>query len=258
MVKLIASLAFTGFVLMCFPAPLYAQENYEIQVYASPTMEKGRTIFELHSNFAFSGSKTGDAGTYPSNHVLHETIEITHGWNDWFETGIYFFNSIGSGGRSGYVGSHIRPRVAVPASWKWPVGLSLSTEFGFQKSAFADNTSGIEIRPIIDKKFGGVYLSFNPTVEKGFTGPYADKHFVFSPNFKMSVDASSKAALGFEYYGGTGRVFNWSPIADQQHQLFGVADLFLDPRWEVNMGMGFGLTSNTDRLIAKLLIGRRF
>ncbi len=241
-----------------FPAFLQAQENYEIQVYASPTMAKGKTIFELHSNYTVKGDKTGEGKLLPSNHAIHETIEITHGWNEWFETGIYFFNSIGSNGRTSYVGSHIRPRVAIPASWNWPVGLSLSTEFGFQKSAFADNTSGIEIRPIIDKTFSNLYLAFNPTIERGFSGPDVDKKFSFAPNVKAAYSIWPKAAFGVEYYGSTGHIFDTAPVAQQQHQLFLATDLYFDPRWEFNAGLGYGLTDVTDRMIAKIILGRRF
>src|SRR5664279_875381 len=89
-------------------ATLYGQDNYEIQVYGSETVEKGRTMVELHSNYTFAGSKTKEAGVYSTNHVFHETIEITHGWTPWFETGFYIFNTIGTDGRTNYVGSHIR------------------------------------------------------------------------------------------------------------------------------------------------------
>ena len=34
-----------------------AQENYEVQVYTSPTLAKNTTIFELHSNISPSGPK---------------------------------------------------------------------------------------------------------------------------------------------------------------------------------------------------------
>ncbi len=61
-----------------------------------------------------------------ANHILHETIEITHGWNSWFETGFYIFNIFGSGHRSNYVGSHIRQRISVPLDCDLPVALSIS------------------------------------------------------------------------------------------------------------------------------------
>jgi hypothetical protein len=39
-------------------------------------------MVELHSNFAIDGSKTIVDGVYPTNHAEHETVEITHGFND--------------------------------------------------------------------------------------------------------------------------------------------------------------------------------
>src|SRR6201996_1452561 len=114
--------------IFLFALSVKAQDNYEIQVYGSETVEKGHTMLELHSNFTFDGSKTVNDGELPTNHVFHETIEVTHGWTPWFETGFYFFNTLANNGRSAYVGSHIRPRIAAPADWHWPVGVSLSVE----------------------------------------------------------------------------------------------------------------------------------
>ena len=65
-----------------FAAP--AQDNYEIQVYGAETVEKGHTMVELHSNFTERGNTTSTDGTIPTNHQLHETLEITHG----FTTGL--------------------------------------------------------------------------------------------------------------------------------------------------------------------------
>src|ERR1700733_2226276 len=95
-------------------ADLKAQDNYEIQVYGSETEEAGHTMVELHSNYTFDGSTSIIDGVLPTEHVFHETIEITHGWTPWFETGFYFFNTLGNDGRTAYVGSHIRPRFAAP------------------------------------------------------------------------------------------------------------------------------------------------
>lgn len=215
-------------------------------------------MVELHSNYTINGSKVSSGSELPTNHVIHETIEITHGWTTWFETGFYIFNSIGSDGRTAYVGSHIRPRVAAPASWNWPVGVSISTEFGFQKAAFDPSTCSLEIRPIIDKKWGRTYISINPTLEKNFAGPDTGEGFIFSPNVKGSYDVSKSVALGLEYYGSTGPFFNYDPIQQQQHQLFLATDLNINPKWEFNAGAGYGFTSSTNKAIVKMIIGRRF
>ncbi len=62
--------------LCVIPFPVRAQDNYEIQVYGYETVEPGHTMVELHSNFAFEGSKTSQDGMLPTNHQLHETIEL--------------------------------------------------------------------------------------------------------------------------------------------------------------------------------------
>jgi hypothetical protein len=244
--------------LLSITFKLKAQDNYEIQVYGSETVEKGRTMVELHSNYTANGNTAGSEGELPDNHVVHETVEITHGWTPWFETGFYFFNSIGNDGRTAYVGSHIRPRFAAPLSWNWPVGVSISTEFGFQKKQFSANTTTLEIRPIIDKKWNKLYISVNPTLEKSFVGPDAKRGMIFSPNVKGSYDITKAVALGLEYYGSTGPFFHYYPYQQEEQQLFIATDLNVSPDWEFNGGIGSGFTDSTDKLIFKIIIGRRF
>jgi hypothetical protein len=116
------------------------------------------------------------------------------------------------------VGDHIRPRASVPESWKWPVGVSLSAEVGYQRSQYSQDTWTLELRPIIDKQIGRWYLSFNPTVDRAFHGPGVTQGVVFSPNFKAGYDFTKK----------------------------------------VNMGIGVGVTHSTDHLLVKFIVGRRF
>jgi hypothetical protein len=232
-----------------------AQDNYEIQVYASPTQTKGSTMFELHSNFTFDGQKNIIDGVRPSNHALHETLEITHGVTNNFEIGFYFFTNYASPYGYKYVGSHVRPRVSVPEKWHWPVGVSLSTEIGFQSSDYSSDTWSIEIRPIVDKQFNNLYVAFNPTFGVGLKGS-SDHSPSFEPNIKTSY-TFNKVALGLEYYGSIGQLDNVPKLSEQEHALFAVADLSIDPRWEINFGPGWGLTSVTDAFVFKIIIGRR-
>src|SRR5438105_4691849 len=129
-----------------------AQDSYEIQVYASETVPQGRTMVELHSNYTIQGERREINGVVPSRHAFHETLEITHGFTPWFETGFYVFSSIQPGHGWNWVGDHIRPRVRVPEEWHWPVGVSLSTELGYQQRKFSEDTWTWELRPIIDKQ----------------------------------------------------------------------------------------------------------
>jgi hypothetical protein len=235
-----------------------AQDNYEIQVYSYETVEPRHTMVEFHTNFTFSGSKSAEGGLFPTNHALHETIEITHGFTDWFELGFYLFTSARSGNGWDYVGDHIRPRVRIPAKWHWPVGVSLSNEIGYQRRQFSADTWTWEMRPIVDKQLGRWYLSFNPTIDRSLHGENSSRGFEFSPNFKLGYDFTKKISGGLEYYGALGPVTGFDPLREQQHQLFPVVDLNLSPKWEINFGLGVGMTRSTDHLIAKTIIGYRF
>jgi len=239
-------------------APASAQDNYEIQVYGGETVPPGTTMVELHSNFTAKGSKTTVDGLEPTHHAEHETIEITQGITDWFETGFYIFISIQPEGGWEWVGDHIRPRVAIPASWHWPVGLSLSQEFGYQRRKFSVDTWTWEIRPIIDKKIGRWYLSFNPTLDRSFHGESVHRGVEFSPNAKVSLDLTRHIAGGLEYYAAYGPLTGLDPLADQGQQFFPSIDLDLGPQWEFNFGVGIGATRSTDHLIIKCILGRRF
>jgi hypothetical protein len=239
-------------------SPASAQDNYEIQVYGADTVEPGHTMLELHSNFTFQGSKTIQDGLFPTEHALHETFEITHGFTSWFEVGFYIFTSERSGQGIDWVGDHIRPRVRVPESWHWPVGVSLSTEIGYQRRQFSQDTWTQEIRPIIDKQLGKWYCAFNPSLELSYHGENAGKAPGFSPNATIGYDFTKKINGAIEYYGSLGPITGFDPLHDQEQQLFPAINLNLNPKWEINFGAGVGMTASTDHFIAKMIVGYRF
>src|SRR6266481_1212145 len=237
---------------------LDAQDNYEIQVYGAETVEPRSTMVEFHTNFTAQGEKALINGVRPTYHAMHETIEITQGWTDWFETGFYIFTSARAGDGWDWVGDHIRPRVRVPEKWHWPVGLSLSNEVGYQRRAFSPDTWTWEIRPIIDKKLGPWYLAFNPALDRSWHGPGVNQGVTFSPNAKVSYDFTKKITGGLEYYASYGSLTGFDALKDQQQQFFPSIDVDFGPQWEFNFGVGVGVTRSTDHLIVKCIIGRRF
>lgn len=254
---------FLAFTLLLIAPPAHAQDNYEIQVYSSEATPENVTMVEIHSNFTVDGSKQVINGVLPSNHAEHETLEITQGWTDWFETGFYVFTSIQPGvGQNGggwsWVGDHIRPRFTAPESWHLPVGLSLSQEIGYQRRKFAEDSWNYELRPIIDKKLGRWYFAFNPAFDRALHGLNTGRGWEFSPNVKVSFDFTKKITGGFEYYGALGPVSNFDPISQQSQQIFPTIDLNLSPNWEFNFGAGADVTNSADHLILKCIIGRRF
>ncbi len=193
------------FALLCNALPACAQGNYEIQVYGAATVEPKSTMVELHSNYTPDGQKNVIDGVYPTNHQLHETLEITQGLTSWSEVGFYVFTSEQNGHGVQWVGDHIRPRVRVPDSWHWPVGVSLSTEVGYQRPVYSPDTWTWEIRPIIDKYLGRWYLAFNPALERTWHGPDIATGLGFAPAAKVGYDFTKVVSGGVEYYADYGR-----------------------------------------------------
>lgn len=248
------------FIIIFFTAIFYAapaQENYEIQVYGSQTQQRNSTIFELHSNYTFDGEREEVKGVRPTYHALHETIEITHGITNNFELGFYLFMNYLPGYGFRVIGTHLRPRIMAPAKWNLPVGLSLSSEIGYQSPHYSSETWSIEIRPIADKQFGKLYASFNPVLGVQLKGYEKEDAPAFTPNVKINYAFFKNAALGAEYYGDLGPLNAFEKLPQQSHALFATFDLLNSKHWELNAGAGFGLTSATDGFIFKVLLGRR-
>ena len=235
-----------------------AQGNYEIQVYGAETVAPKSLMVEVHSNFTPTGQKYIIDGVRPTNHQEHETLELTAGLADWAEVGFYVFTSEQSGYGISWVGDHIRPRVRAPEKWHWPVGVSISTEFGYQRAVYSPDTWTWEIRPIIDKTAGRWYFAFNPALEKSFNGPSTNSGYSFAPGVKVGYDFSKKINGGLEYYADYGQLWHFDSLHDQSQQIFAVTDLSVSPEWEINFGIGIGPTAGTDHLIVKGIVGRRF
>lgn len=244
------------FLLLSFfiSSNIFSQADNEIQVYASPTIGNKATIFELHNNYTFKGSKL--LLNSKSAKWYNTTLEITHGFGKNFELGFYTFAGFDPNGKYMYLGNQIRPRITVPEQWKWSFGASLSVEFGFFRPT--DTTDFFwqgEVRPIVDKSIGNWYFSFNPNIEFAVTG--GNKGVGFAPQFKTVYTVQKKIGLGIEYYTDLGEFRNILPLNEEEHLLGPMIDLYIHPMWEINGGFLFGLTKNSNQQIFKLLLGRR-
>lgn len=235
-----------------------AQDLFEIQVYPYETVEPRHTMVEFHMNYTPSGTKETANGQFAHNHQFHFTVEVTHGLTPHWELGAYLVTAYVPGVGPKFAGWRIRPRFRIPESWHLPFGFSVSTELGFNKRQFDPNTITLEIRPILEKEIGKWYLSVNPDLTKSFRGVDAHRGLGFEPGVKVSYSVTKLIAPGFEYYAETGPLTHFLPLAQQHHLIFPTLDLNASPQWELNFGVGRGLTGSSEHWIVKWIIGRRF
>jgi len=245
-------------VLLFLPPRANAQDLFEIQVYPYDTVEPRHTMVEFHMNYFPSGTKTTENGELPNNHQFHFTVEVTHGLTKHFELAGYLVTAIVPDVGPKFAGARIRPRFRLPEEWRLPFKISISTELGFNKHQFDPNTITLEIRPILEKEFGKWYLSLNPDFSKSLRGPDSHRGFEFEPGVKVSYAVTKKLEPGVEYYAATGPVTNFETPHDQHHLIFETLDVNAGPDWELNFGVGRGLTGTSERWVVKWIIGYRF
>ena len=246
-------------LIVSLPAPVGAQDLFEIQVYPYETVEPGHTMLEFHTNFTPSGTTTAEPGVFPNDRQFHLTAEITHGFTPMFETGFYIETALYVPGQGAeFTGWHIRPRFRLPDSEAFPFRVSLSFEYAFNQASFDPNRQTLEIRPIFERQQGRLYLSINPNLSVATKGPDAGSSPVFEPNAKIGWDVTRHVSSGLEYYAETGPVKHFDPRSKQHHILLPAVDLNVSPDWEFNFGVGRGLTETSEHWILKAIVGYRF
>ena len=62
-------------------------------------------------------------------------------------------------------------------------------------------------------------------------------------------------SIGVEYYAGLGPITGWLPAGQQEHTLFEVVNVLAWRHWEVNIGIGEGLTNASNPFVGKVILG---
>jgi len=258
--RLLRILAAISVVWIATPAPRAgAQDLFEIQVYPYETVEPGKTMVEMHTNFFPKGTTAEVPGEFAMNHQVHTTLEVTHGFTKYFECAGYIVTAAHVPGHGGqFAGWRIRPRFRLPETPNLFFNVSLSFEVGFNQPEFEANTRTLEIRPILEHEEGRLYLSINPDLSKALKGPDSGEGLEFEPGVKFAWNVTPIVAAGVEYYGATGSITHFLPRDEQRHMVFPTIDLEVSPDWELNFAVGRGLTGSSEHWIFKSIVGYRF
>ena len=151
------------------------------------------------------------------------------------------------------------PRVAIPERYKLPVGLSLSTEIGYQRPNFSPDTWTIELRPIVDKKIGKFYMALQPDARDVAPRPgQVGEPQLLAQREGLLRHRQKQVAFGLEYYGAYGRLTSFDAARDTEQMFIPAVDIDFGPNWEFNFGVGVGVTQATDHLLVKAILGYRF
>ena len=156
-----------------------------------------------------------------------------------------------------FTGWHIRPRFRLPEFASFPFRVSLSLEYAFNQPEFDPNRQTLEIRPIFERQEGRLYLSVNPDLSLALKGPDAGSAPAFEPNAKLGWDVTKKVSAGIEYYAETGSIKHFEPLSEQHHLVFPALDIRTATGWDLNLGVGRGLTGGSEHWVVKWIVGLR-
>ena len=245
-------------VFLLVTLPLSAQDAFEIQVYEVDTVPAGKWGLETHLNDVVRGTKEREAHLAPSEGQVHLTFELTRGITDAFEIAGYLSLASRSGVAADFAATRIRPRVRVPEGWGWPIGFSLSAEVAYTRSPYEEDSVGIELRPILEKRFGRWQIDLNPVVTHALRGPGTSAGWHFEPAARVAYNFQGDLALGLEYYGALGPVDHWLPKEQQVHLLYPVVDYQVTKATLIHVGAGWRLTDAGNGFTVKARLGIEF
>jgi hypothetical protein len=243
--------------LFFFATSAQAQQGYEFEVYGASVAPVGGGELELHTNFVPSGSQlVDDSEGRATHHALRSSLELSTGLASWLEASIYAVSYARNGAGLQYVGNRARLTAVAPRSWNLPFAAGLSQEVGYARPGFAENQWAYEVTPILGKEMGNISLVLNPAFERGLgTGEH---EWEFEPRAKLDYALGDEESIGLEYYSVFGPVTGFDPRSHQRHQLFATGKTELSSRMEGAIGIGRGLTRNSDHWVVATQLEVKF
>jgi len=232
----------------------HAVDAFEIQVYDGTANAPGVAGLEVHINGVPVGMTTAPPPELPPDGMLHLTFEPSLGITSFWELGGYLQTALQPDGEFDFAGVKLRSKLVTPPGWRpWSAQLRLGCNFevSYLPAKFEADRWGGEIRPIVAWWDARWLVAVNPIVDVSLTGSPP----TFDPAAEVTIRLGRYASVGLEYYAGLGTIGAFSPWRQQQQYIFQVANLFIVPGLELNLGIGEGLTPASNPLTVKGIIG---
>jgi hypothetical protein len=234
-----------------------AQDLFELEVFRYESAGPGEYEVEFHTN-AMSRGTIAPATVAANHRPVHISVEVTRGWTRQFETAMFVQTApFGSNGSARFAGGHLRAKYQFGETPRVPLGIAVSAEYTFNRSAFDGELQTLEIRPILDFRQGRLWLVANPSLEMVTRG--SDEGL--QPTFDFSASAgwqlAQRVGVAADYFSRSATTRHLAPELDAHHLVFGVLNLDVSSKWELQFGLGHCFTSHEPWLM-KSIVGFRF
>ncbi len=238
------------------PVARAAAQSDEIQVYTGELAAPREMSLTLHANFTPRGRKVADfvGGIVPQGSV-NGALEWAYGVSEWFEAGAYLpVYTLTRDGTFKVDGVKARALFAVPHAETRRFFYGVNFELSYNATHWDPSRYGAEIRPIVGARSGKWDVIANPILDTSFDGFGA---LVFAPSLRVANNITPQWALAIEHYADFGPVRRLESRGQQQQNVFAVTD-FSRKAFSVEVGVGYGFTDVSDRVILKTILARSF
>jgi len=239
-----------------FAAAAYAAPE-EIEVYMDDLTKPDHFGMDVHNNFVPSGSSTPDySGAQPPNHVYRLTPEFYYGISDTLEMGLYLLTTTRPGNSPNFDGEKLRLKYVAPHDEVQGSFWGANFEVGRTSLRVAQDLWNAELKGIYGYRAGNWTYAINSNFDRGISGPIHGPVALDVDN-KLAYKTSAGYQVGIETYDQLGPLNNFGRLDRLSQVLYGVVDAEFQ-KFDLNAGIGRGLTTASDRWVIKLIIGVHF
>jgi hypothetical protein len=226
----------------------------EIQVYLDDLSEPGQIGVDVHNNYVLSGSAVRDyAGARPAAHVYRLTPEFYYGLTKSLELGAYVLGAVDAGNATHIDGEKLRLKYIAPHDEAAGAFWGLNLEVGRSDVSVSPQPWNAELKAIYGYRRGDWLLAFNANFDRAISG---GDPVMLEIDTKLSCRLSDKQQIGFESYNELGEPRDPGRFGQRSQMLYAVVDSEI-AGFDVNAGIGRGLTDVSDRWVLKLIVGHR-
>jgi len=251
----LAATIVAGLISLLPIAAALAQAD-EIQVYTGELAGVHESSLTLHANYTPRGIKVaGMPGGVVTDHSVNGAFEWAYGVSEWFEAGLYLpVYSITRDGSVLLDGGKVRALFAVPHAELRSFFYGMNFEYSRNAKHWDTSRYSAEIRPIIGVRRGPWDVIANPILDTSFDGLGS---LVFAPSLRVANNITPEWAVALEQYSEFGELKRFAPRGQQPQSLFAVTDVSRGT-FSVELGVGYGFTEASDRLVLKTILARSF
>jgi hypothetical protein len=241
--------------LLCVANPCLAASE-EIQVYTDDLRDPGQVGVDVHNNYVMSGRRTPDyAGEQPPGRVYRLTPEFAWGLTKQIELGLYVLSTRSADGQWHGDGGKVRVKYIAPHDDKAGFYWGANLEVGRTSRSVSETPWNAQVKGIMGYRQGPWAFTVNPNIDWSLSGGGGPA--TAEVDVRVSYELAPKTQIGVESYNELGPLRHLSFSGENSRTLYAVVDKDFG-KFNINAGLGRGLTGAADRWLLKFIVGTNF